>query len=553
MDSPYRSGTPVERADAPSDRGIVGDVVAQFADPLAFLRELVQNAIDAGSPSIDVELRHDAAAAALRAIVRDRGEGMDRDLVENHLLVLFRSTKDRDPTKIGKFGIGFSSVLAPGPRVVVVDTVRAGRRLVLHLHPDLTYQLFEGGPATRSGTTVELELPIEPGAVADLITRSRRTLVRWCRHAAVPIRLVARGAGGDVLLDVRIDTPLALEDALVEVRGVSADGGTTAVVGLLRDGARYAGFFNRGLMLHESDAPLVGQVGFKVIDARLGHTLSRDDVRRDGVFDDVLGLVRGLVARELPRAAAVALAMAATDDLPRWCALFEALDHAELGLDADDWVVPLVAPVGGDRAIAASTLPRHRAWSGEARTPLIDLLAAGGVAVVAQPVAGVAARVARSCERWLVQADVALTAVVAVVPTDAELVVLDELAALLDRAGRAAKAIVLAELTGALADEPCVNGGRGDALFELGADRWVIDVETGRANPFRRLWRRTLIVNARHAIVVAARAHAERGPVEAASALARAVLLYYGRLDVATSEELLVATVARLGLRGSAR
>ena len=124
-------------------------MVAQFADAAGVPARAGADAIDAGSPSIEIELRHDAAAAALRAIVRDRG--------------------DRDPTKIGKFGIGFSSVLAPGPRVVVVDTVRAGRRLVLHLHPDLTYQLFEGGPATRSGTTVELELPI-----------SRPPTPRWC-------------------------------------------------------------------------------------------------------------------------------------------------------------------------------------------------------------------------------------------------------------------------------------------------------------------------------------------------------------------------------------
>ena len=32
------------------------ELVHQFGDPLAFLRELVQNAIDAGSEDIDVEL-----------------------------------------------------------------------------------------------------------------------------------------------------------------------------------------------------------------------------------------------------------------------------------------------------------------------------------------------------------------------------------------------------------------------------------------------------------------------------------------------------------------
>ena len=80
---------------------------------------------------------------------------MTRDILENQLLVLFRSTKEHDRTKIGKFGIGFVSVLAPNPEVVVVNTAREGRRLSLHLYRDLSYELFDAGPATQTGTTCE--------------------------------------------------------------------------------------------------------------------------------------------------------------------------------------------------------------------------------------------------------------------------------------------------------------------------------------------------------------------------------------------------------------
>src|SRR4051794_16186228 len=122
-----------EVAEAPRDAGIVGDVIAQFADPNAFYRELVQNSIDAGTPSIDIRLDYDDAEHRMHIVVRDRGAGMTREIIENQLLVLFRSTKEHDHTKIGKFGIGFASVLAPSPDVVIVQSARDGRRLTLHL------------------------------------------------------------------------------------------------------------------------------------------------------------------------------------------------------------------------------------------------------------------------------------------------------------------------------------------------------------------------------------------------------------------------------------
>ena len=78
--------------------GLVDDLVKQFADPYAFLRELIQNAIDAGSSAIFV--RVETAGAGVRISVRDRGEGMDPDVIENKLLVLFRSGKEGQQGKI---------------------------------------------------------------------------------------------------------------------------------------------------------------------------------------------------------------------------------------------------------------------------------------------------------------------------------------------------------------------------------------------------------------------------------------------------------------------
>src|SRR5690606_1879090 len=128
------------------------------------------------------------------------------------------------------------------------------------------------------GTTVQLELAMGADEAAAFARRSRDTLVRWCRHAAVPIRLEVAVAGARLAAAERIDRPLALEDALIEVRGEDDDGRLVAVVGVRPAGAApYAGFFNHGLMLHETEEPLLGRLAVKIQDPRLGHTLSRDN------------------------------------------------------------------------------------------------------------------------------------------------------------------------------------------------------------------------------------------------------------------------------------
>jgi hypothetical protein len=275
-------------------------------------------------------------------------------------------------------------VLAPRPRVVIVQTAREGRRLTLHLYPDLTYQLFDGGAATQTGTTVELELPVRSGeAAGELAWRSQEALERWCRHAAVPIHFSSVVPSQQLEGAVRIDRPLGLEGALVEVRGQSEDGKLTAVVGLLPAGEPpYAGFFNHGLMLHESREPLLGRLAVKLQDPLLGHTLSRDDVRRDARFAHAVAFARELAERTLPARAAAAQAAAAEEpDRARYYALAAAIESAGLELRAEEWRIPLVEPVGGKRAIAASALGR-RAWGGDTSSALCARLASAGVPVI---------------------------------------------------------------------------------------------------------------------------------------------------------------------------
>src|SRR5512146_2494880 len=57
--TPYRSGRALGAPDAAPEAGLVDEMVRQFADPYAFLRELAQNGIDAGATRIAVTIERD--------------------------------------------------------------------------------------------------------------------------------------------------------------------------------------------------------------------------------------------------------------------------------------------------------------------------------------------------------------------------------------------------------------------------------------------------------------------------------------------------------------
>jgi hypothetical protein len=76
----------IARRPTAPDISSVGDalegLVHQFADPWAFLRELIQNAIDAGSEQIEVRIDHDADRGMMVIEVADAGEGMTREIID---------------------------------------------------------------------------------------------------------------------------------------------------------------------------------------------------------------------------------------------------------------------------------------------------------------------------------------------------------------------------------------------------------------------------------------------------------------------------------------
>jgi molecular chaperone HtpG len=535
--APYRGGPEVRASTAREETGLVADLIEQFADPLAFYRELVQNAIDAGTESITVRIAWNEGAAHVS--VRDAGKGMSREVIEEELLVLFRSGKEDRDDAIGKFGVGFVSVLAMAPELVEVRTATgSGIGHVVHLRSDQSWNLFETQGSTMSGTTVTLHVPVASEAYGQLVVDSENALARWCKHARVPIHFVALDQKGEIIREARIDRPLELEDALVSVTVESGE--TRAVVGKLA-GRVYGGFFNGGLTLWETDAPMVGSVSFKVQDPHLEHTLSRDNVRRDPAFERALRVVRGAVQNELPRVLIDALAEAADSDLKRYRTLLSVVDEDTLRVPSARWTFPIMEKVAG-RQVATGDDPlsvystRH--------SPLVRALAEQGIRVLdargldrsqVEALLGLVSRV--TGHRSFREAHARYTLMDAVEPTPLDEVLLSTVADILEDVARAPSAIHLAALSGAGSKRLCIGA-------ELPRLPWLVTQIDD--DPLRLLARPPLVLNAHAPLVNAAREAMSAEPEIAATFVARGVLLATGRLDAKCDEALTRGAVERL-------
>lgn len=367
---PFRSAKPQNIVEKP-ETGAVAEMVRQFADPYAFVRELVQNSIDAGATSITV--RVERAGGIATTALHDDGAGMTRETIDGPLLTLFNSSKEGDSSKIGKYGVGFVSVFAIDPDTVEVDTWRDGARYRIRLFRDHRYEIEKLTPLDDSGTTVTLLQPMDAEKFDDHRRRLETSLARWCRFAAVPIEFVTVDHDrNDPEAKRRIDLPLTVPSSLYvqanrkkERFVVGPSAGTerysiTAVgdVDPATGRATFAGFYNRGLTLFETDEPLhpsLANIRLRVDSPSLRHTLSRDNVLRDKAFDRILSEVRELVQKSLRRELTSRLTRAAKDIakatppydpelLGAFAAFLQAALAPPLDLPLDEIFFPLASP-----------------------------------------------------------------------------------------------------------------------------------------------------------------------------------------------------------------
>lgn len=343
--------TPDLTASASLAEQALENLVNQFARPLDFLRELVQNSIDAGSPRVAISVgwtdpKPGEDLGVVEIHVQDFGEGMDERIIDTQLTRMFSSTKEDDLTKIGKFGIGFTSIFAIRPDAVLLRTGRHGENWELLFHADRTFNK-ERVAEPISGTRITLFKRMAPSEREAFVRECRWVLRWWCEHSDTPISFedetaepVAAGtdpadpfaafapapaapqAGPE-----RVSGPMDLE---APVRVQHARDGVSVVIGVADEPAY--GFYNGGLTLLRTRNPealggyaeRLGHLQFKVKSDHLEHTLTRDNVLQDDNWRTAMAVV--VEAAELLRASLLrALGGAATgdgelDDLQRWLA-----------------------------------------------------------------------------------------------------------------------------------------------------------------------------------------------------------------------------------------
>lgn len=282
------------------NQGVVENLVTQFSNALDCFRELVQNSIDAGSPTIDVWTEFELSeghAGTISLHIDDYGEGMDEAIIDKQLTQLFSSNKENDLTKIGKFGIGFISVFALEPEAVLVHTGRGGEYWEVLFHEDRTFDKSTLDYPIE-GTQVTIFLEGDPARYRELVSGIRATLKRWCCYAETEITFEDRTPPAGEEPELEIINEEFTVDGICFIESEHEDG--TRFVMAYSDEPVY-GFYNRGLTLAHTNvaeqvfsadvARAMRNVAMKVKSRYLEHTLSRDTIVRDHNYRKAIGML----------------------------------------------------------------------------------------------------------------------------------------------------------------------------------------------------------------------------------------------------------------------
>ncbi len=512
--------------------GALGGLVHQVARPWAFLRGLVQNAIDAGTEQLDVRIEHDEPRGTMIVEVVDFGEGMTREIIDTRLTRLFSSAKEGDYTKIGRFGIGFVSVFATDPELVCVDTGRAGEWWRVVFRRDRSFERIRLHSPVE-GTTVRLYKPVAGAAeVEQARQRARETLQYWCKHVKIELRL-----DGEV-----VSGPLDL-DGLCKVE--HREDGTTLVMALVADRRALRGYYHGGLTLHEEHSEDLPHVAFKIDSRYLEHSLTRDNVIRDENYAKAMAIVGQVARTRLVDAMFAALERIARGG-PASPAARELLYRSAAAQVAGGGPGPArcghpgVPPSGGaplPRGADEELAPDLELWRARAPSPAVDRLLADGHRVIdCDADDGVAALVAAALrERPTAVASVCVAPPVSAAEAERWAPLCAGVAALLRASKYRAREVTVAHL-----------GYPGSPVAQRVA---ISQAKPGELTPIADIdqlgsgWlasSRVLVISADHAIARSLRAVAGREPELAAYLLLKAFLLR-GALTPALDGELAAA------------
>lgn len=259
--------------------GLLHALTEQFPEPLLCVRELVQNAADAGAQKIEVDVAFDAARSLFRLSVRDDARGMNAREVDGYLTIGF---SEKDPTKErGRFGVGKLSPYALGISRMVVETCDGHVTHRLTFNSDGSGTIMRLGARPR-GTVVRVYKESTREEAEKLAERTFKLVEERCGSLAIPLFVNGNPVNRDIAL------PTIYSFSFVSAAGKGVLGMCSEPTHILMGG---------GIVL-ETEAKILGpEVSYILDSPRLAPTLSRNAVRRDHAFDLILKAARA----ELPR------------------------------------------------------------------------------------------------------------------------------------------------------------------------------------------------------------------------------------------------------------
>ncbi len=332
-------------------------------DPLVFLRELVQNARDAGATAVAIDVEADSSGCRLRC--RDDGGGMTEAHARAYLFRLYASSKGR-VGEAGRFGVGFWSVLRFEPDRLVVRSRAAGQAAWgMAMDGALTrVEPAPPGPGFAAGTEVVLERAAPWPGLADAVRAALREQVRDVRRRDRPReRLAIRVDGEDVNAPLALPAPSARFEAGAERGAVGLAAAPRVDVfslGLRVRSARTLEELTGGPAPRTWCAVPGLAPAFALESARIAPLLSRAELRADAALRRLerrgREALRRLVDAELARLQPPGLLERLAGPLRRWpgATTFALTVAVGLALVALLVPVPEPAPTRPDLASAAS-------------------------------------------------------------------------------------------------------------------------------------------------------------------------------------------------------
>lgn len=283
-------------------------------ESIVFLRELLQNARDAGAGRVVIETGTEEGVELIR--VTDDGRGMAQGHAQRFLLTLYASSKRGNTGAAGRFGVGFWSILRFEPSAILIRSRERGAESGWEILFDGRLTLVRHQSCEMAaGTVIELKRPAQDH---DLGASAWELVRRDARHLRVKDH-------SDTLMAITVNGRQATEEMEAGEPGLffrrpgirgAVSLGSVPEVTLLAHGLRVRSAASVDDLLlrpgrrHSRPRPglrsgLSPQV---VIDSdRLAVLMDRGDVAQDRALDAVAQVIRSetrrLCGRELDRLA----------------------------------------------------------------------------------------------------------------------------------------------------------------------------------------------------------------------------------------------------------